>query len=402
MPTVLFINSAQNLYSTGKIVEQIGEAASRKGWNCYVAACARYRRPSKMNEIPMGTILSEKIHAVNSVLFDNHGLGSTAATNQLIDTIERINPDIVNIHNIHGYYINYKILFSYLSTKSFPIVLTMHDCWNFTGHCVHFDKINCYKWKQQCNNCPLTHTYPKSFIDRSKRNFKLKKQLFTSVPNMTLAPVSHWLGEVASNSFLRKYPVHVIQNGIDLDVFKPLSSSQREKFNIGDKFVVLGVASHFGKSKGLEEFVRLSKDMPEIKVVLVGASPSEIKTLPSEILAISRTQNQQEMVEFYSIADVFVNPTYEDTFPTTNLESLACGTPVITYETGGSPEAIDEETGIVVPKGDYEELISAICKIKIEGKQKYSKKCRFRAERLFNKVERFQEYVSLFEELVKK
>lgn len=401
MPTLLQINAALNRGSTGRIAEQIGLLAIEQGWNVYIAHGARYTNRSGLNAIQVVTKVEEKQHAIKSMLFDSHGLGSKKATKKLVERIKEIKPDIIHLHNIHGYYLNYKVLFEYLATIDTPVVWTLHDCWTMTGHCAHFDAAGCNKWKTGCHKCPLKREYPKSlFIDRSNRNYNLKKRLFGSLKNAIIVPVSNWLGNIVSESYLKNHKIQVINNGVDINIFKPQKTTEfRNKLNIGNKIVLLGVATAWHNEKGLREFIRLSEN-PRYQVIMVGV-PAEIeKDLSKEIIAIGRTNNQQELAEYYSVADILVNPTYNDSFPTVNLEALACGTPVITYRTGGSSESITEQTGIVVEKGNFNELIKAIETICNKGKEYYSVACRERAVSLYNKDDRFNEYIELYNTLL--
>lgn len=401
MPTLLQIDSCLGILSTGKITESIGRLARNKGWDCHIAHGARYVGKSQMKSMQVVSKSGEYMHYFKSLFFDAHGLGSTMKTRKLIQKISEINPDIIHLHCIHGYYLNYKVLFEYLSKKNIPVVWTFHDCWSLTGHCAHFDSVGCDKWKKECHDCPLKGTYPKSlFVDASTRNFRLKKKLFTSVPNLTIVSVSQWLADIVKESFMSKYPVEIINNGVDIDIFKPIDSSKlRNKLGIGDKCILLGVATAWHNEKGLREFIHLSEN-PEYQVIMVGV-PTEIKkNLPKEIIAIERTNSQQELAEYYSMAHMLVNPTYNDSFPTVNLEALACGTPVVTFRTGGSPESITPETGIVVEKGNYRQLVDAIEAVRRKGKVHYSTACRERAETMYNKEEKFADYIKLYEKLV--
>lgn len=402
MPKLLQINSASNVGSTGKIVEQIGLLASDYGWDCYVAHGARYIGNSRLPTFQVSPAFEEKCHWVKSVVLDAHGFGSEKGTKRFVEWLEEIKPDVAHLHNIHGYFVNIPILFNYIYEKGIPVVWTLHDCWSFTGHCVYFDRVGCNRWLEECGRCPQLSSYPRSlFLDRSSRNLRMKRQVIGRLPRLTLVPVSEWLGDLVKQSYLGKYPVHVIHNGIDLNVFKPTVSDLKKQYGIEGKFVVLGVADIFGDRKGLEEFIQLHQSYgDDIQVVLVGVSEEEKKRLPEGIIALRRTTNVNQLVEFYSMADVFANPTYEDNFPTTNIEALACGTPVITYLTGGSPEAVDENTGIVVEKGNYNAFVEAINKIRKNGKASYSNACRKRAVEQFNKDDRFLDYIKLYDEII--
>lgn len=400
MPTILQINAAKNCGSTGKIAEQIALLTQDHGWKAYIAHGYRYDRGGEVEGIAVTDKWGEYLHLVRSLFDDGHGLGSLNETKHLIKRIEKITPDIIHLHNIHGYYLNYPELFKYLSTIDTPVVMTLHDCWSFTGHCVYFDKVGCYKWKTGCDSCPQKASYPRSLVDRSERNYKYKKELLSNLRNLTIVPVSNWLKGLVLESFLAKYPIRTIHNGIDLGKFKPSMSDFREKHSLNGKFIILGVADGYGDRKGIPEFNKLSKEFgDDVKIVMVGLTEYEKKQVSSKIFAMGRTRTQQELIDIYSSADVYINPTYEDNFPTTNLEALACGTPVITYKTGGSPEAINENTGIVVEKGDFKALHSAIIKVKEIGKQHYSEACVKRAKDNYNMYDRFEEYIQLYNQL---
>lgn len=401
MPRIVQINTALNRGSHGRIVEQISLMAAERGFETTIVHGARYVNKSQFADIQVTTKNQELLNSVRSLLFDAHGFGLKNATKSLITKLEAIKPDIVHLHNIHGYYLNYQILFEYLEKSGLPVVWTLHDCWSMTGHCSQFENYNCDKWKTQCHDCQYhMDWYPKSVIDRSKRNFDLKKQCFTSVKNMTIVPVSHWLENVVKQSFLAKYPIKVIHNGVDLLSFRPKRNEMERSGEIlSDKFTILGVASNWDNDKGIQEFVKLSQN-PDYHVVMIGVKDDLKKQLPKNIIAVSHTNSQKELAEYYSMADVFVNPTYKDTFPTVNLEALACGTPVITYKTGGSPESVTPETGIVVEKGNFEQLCEAVETIRKNGKHCYSTNCRERAVKFYNKDERFKDYIDLYENIL--
>lgn len=396
MPTVLQINSCANWGSTGKIAEQINQAATHKGWKTYLAY-GREVNPSQSELIHVGNKASQAIALAEARLFDNDGLSNRRATQRLVKTIMAIKPDIIHLHNLHGYYINYRILFEYLNTTNIPVVWTLHDCWTFTGHCAHFVEVDCGKWINGCERCPLKKSYPTSWgFDRSSRNFQLKKQSFASNKNLHLIAVSQWLADFVKRSFFHNVDLRVINNGIDLKVFKPTKFEKKKKFRI------LGVSSVWTRSKGLFDVFRLREllNEDEFEIMLVGLSDEQIKSLPIGIIGIARINSVEELVDYYSSADVFVNPTYGDTFPTTNLEALACGTPVITYRTGGSPESVGVGTGMVVKQGDVNAIVDAVKTVQSLGKPHFANACRNRAEQLYNREERYNEYVELYEKLI--
>lgn len=402
MKNLLIINTVANTGSTGRIAEEIGLLANSEGFESQLA----YGQKAVNSQLPVikiGNKTDFYIHALETRLYDNHGFSSRAATQKFVKKLDEWKPDIINLHNLHGYYLNVEILFNYLKKVQVPIVWTFHDCWPFTGHCTHFDSVNCMKWKEECRECPLSRSYPASwFVDRSHVNFHKKKELFNGLNNMTIVTPSKWLADFIPDSFLGNYPVRVINNGINLEQFKPcFDENILSKYGIKKNTYILGVASVWHERKGLGDFIKLRSMFPkDIKIVLVGISPKIEKTLPSGIISVPRTESIYELAALYSSASVFVNPTYVDNFPTTNIEALACGTPVVTYRTGGSPESIDERTGIVVEKGDISGLKLAIEKVVRTEKPLYSSSCRERAENKYDKDDRYHEYIALFREML--
>lgn len=401
MPKLLQIDSCLGILSTGKISESIAKLAMAHGWECYIFHGARCIGNTVQHHYKVSSLASEYIHYAESLLFDRHALGSRCATKKIIKKIKKIKPDVIQLHCIHGYYINYKLLFEYLNTSDIPVVWTFHDCWAFTGHCAYFDIIDCVKWKTKCNECDLLSEYPKSlFRDRSEKNYLLKKKLFTNIKNLTIITVSIWLEELVKQSFFCDSRIITIHNGVDLTTFRPLKKSTLvQKMKLEQKKIILGVAAVWDERKGLTDFFRLSKMLNDnFKIVLVGLSKEQIKQIPPEIIGISRTNNPTELAELYTAAMVFVNPTYSDNFPTTNIEALACGTPIILYNTGGSPEAIDSKTGYVIQQGDLLSLVKIITYLSDNPISPQA--CRERAEKLYNKDERFMDYIKLYEGLI--
>ncbi len=399
---LLQINTSVNSGSTGRIAEEIGKLLIANGHQSIIAF-GRGNQPSESETIRIGNDLDIKWHGLKSRLFDRHGFGSGNATKLFVKQVEQLKPDIIHFHNLHGYYLNVEVLFKYLRSVNIPIVWTFHDCWPFTGHCSFFDYVNCFRWKTGCFSCPNKHGYPESLlIDNSRNNYNRKKQLFSSVKQLQIITPSNWLSNHVTESFLKGYPVQTIHNGIDLTVFKPMADDAiRVKYNLGNKKIILGVASTWDRRKGLDDFIRVSSPIgDELQIVLVGLNTDQLKDLPQGIMGIARTENTNELAALYSAASVFVNPTYVDNFPTTNLEALACGTPVITYNTGGSPESIDANTGIVVVKGDINGLHEAILEITAKGEAHYQPLCRERAVSLFNKDDRYMDYLHLYKQLL--
>lgn len=392
--------------STGRIMQEIGELAMQNGWECHIAYSKGRDgiRECRSDIIPVGNKWSTAWHGIETRLFDRHGLASSHATRQFVRKIEEIRPDVVHIHNIHGYFLNYQILFDYLSKAGIPVVWTVHDCWLYTGHCYYYSFVGCDRWQTGCHHCPQKKEFPTSlFCDRSRRNFEDKKAAFTSMPldGMTIVPVSEWIRNEMRRSFLSAYPFRVIHNGINTDIFNIYDDRQvRKTFGLGNRHILLGVASIWSREKGLDDFIRMAGMLNEDEVVvLVGIKPEDRKRLPDNVVGIARTENIRQLAELYAAADVFVNPTWQDNYPTVNMEAIACGTPVVTYRTGGSVEVITPATGMIVEQGNLNELLKSIREIESKGKASYQEACRKYALLNFRKEDRYMEYLRLYEEL---
>lgn len=395
MPKLLQINVTANWGSTGKIAESIGMAALKAGWESYIAY-GRWCNSSNSQLIKIGGRFDVYFHFAEQRVRDNEGLCSRRATRRLINQIEVIKPDVVQLHNIHDHYLNYRLLFEYLNQTDIKVVWTFHDCWAFTGHCFHFVTKNCKKWKTGCYECPMKNVFPKTLFDKSKEHYELKKKLFCGNKNLTIVPCSDWMAGYVKQSFLKDKRIEVIKNGVDLNVFKPSGVAGKV-----DDFNVLAVSNVWNEDKGLSDIFKMRKLLPEsYRITIVGLTSKQVDALPAGIVGIERTQNVQELVRLYSEASVLINPTYADTFPTVNLEALACGTPVITYRTGGSPEAIDENTGVVDEQGDVESMAEAIKSVCSKDRKQYTEACRKRAEKYFDKNKCFEKYIQLYEGLL--
>ena len=354
---VVQINSVCGVGSTGRIAVDISKKLNDEGIEnliFYGVGDSDYK-----HGIKFGGKRNVRTHQLGTRLLGKHGFYSKHATKDLVEKLKEFDPDIVHLHNIHGHYLNVEVLFKYLKSSNKKVIWTLHDCWSFTGHCAHFDFIGCTKWRTECNKCPQLNEYPRSLIfDRSKEAFNDKRRLFNEINEMIIVTPSTWLKNLVSESFLQNYSVKVINTGIDLDLFKPSKNNFKEERSIKDKFMILGVANFWGRRKGFNHFIELSKNLRSDEViVLVGVTNEQIQELPENIIGIKRTNSIKELAEIYSAADVFINPTLEDTFPTTNLEAMACGTPIITFNTGGSPESVYEKTGLVVEKDNLKALI---------------------------------------------
>lgn len=388
---VVQLNVTCGAGSTGKICLAVSEILNDRGIENYILY-------SELDsDYECGIKYTDNVHiklqALKSRAFGNYGFNSRSITKALIRHLEKINPDVVHLHNIHGHGCNLEILFNYFKEKKIKLFWTFHDCWAFTGYCPHFDMAGCDKWQTKCHDCPQKGEYS-FFFDKSDALFEKKKSLFTGL-DLTIITPSQWLANMVKLSFLKNYEVKVINNGIDLDVFKPRQSGFREEYNCQDKFLILGVAFNWDNRKGLDVFSHLANTLPrDCVIALVGADEKAKSLLGDKVITIDRTANQSQLAEIYTAADLFVNATREDTFPTVNIESLACGTPVLTFDTGGSGEIIDNSCGIKVKKNDTEALINAILSIK-QDKPFSGENCRKRAER-FNMKDKFQEYANLY------
>lgn len=360
---ILQINSVCGVTGTGHIVADLYEAAMERGHECAVAYGEHkfHNDPGDMRTIEIGTMRDCNLHAVYTRIWDAQGFGSRHATAEFLKKVDDYRPDVVHLHNLHGYYLNIELLFRYLKQKKIKVVWTLHDCWSFTGHCVHFLEAGCDKWKVECGHCPLMRQYPASLlIDRSTQNYRRKKELFTGIEDMTLLVPSRWLESRVQESFLQDYPTRVVYNGINLDIYHPTVGSFRTKYHLEDKFIVLGVANVWIERKGLATFLRLAKDLGEnYQVVLVGLDKEQIAALPENILGLPRTDSAAELAEIYTAADVFLNPGREETFGLTVAEAMACGTWPIVYADTACVEVVERGTGQVVT-GGLRELEQAI------------------------------------------
>ncbi len=390
---MLQINSTCGYGSTGRIAVDILREVEREGGEGMIAY-GRNSAPDGVNAYKITSEWGVRLHGVLSRLTDRHGMYSRRATRRLVKVMQEYDPDIIHLHNVHGYYLHVPTLFRYLKECQKPVVWTLHDCWSFTGHCAHFDYHGCDRWQTGCYTCPQKDQYPASVLaDASKKNYVQKKALFTSPDNLTLVTPSQWLAALVKKSYFKQYPVQVIRNGIDLQKFKPTAGDFRKKYGLEGKQIVLGVASVWTDRKGLCDFVKLQPLLREDQqIVMVGLDDAQLAALPAGIIGIKRTNSVEELAEIYTAADVFFNPTYEDNYPTTNLEAISCGTPVVTYRTGGSPESVSEGNGFVVEQGALAAAVAAFDRV--DG-------CAADMHEAFDAAQRYREYTALYKELLK-
>ena len=392
--------------STGKIMFGIAACAKCAGATVrtfsprfYYKKHQKVRTLTTLDHAYFGVAKENLLHKAIAMVYGLENYGSFFGTLQLIQELKTYQPDVIHLHNLHNYTVHLPLLFHYLKRSGAHVVWTLHDCWAMTGRCPHFTIVKCGQWKTGCNRCPQIREYPRYYIDQTKHQWRMKRRLFTKLTDMMIVTPSQWLADLEKQSFLKALDTRVINNGIDLSIFQPTESDFREDYNIPtDKPILLGVAFDWGKRKGLDVFLKLAEDLGDAyQIVLVGTNEHVDAQLPASIISIHRTQNQRELAEIYSAADIFINPTREDTFPTVNIESLACGTPVITFATGGSPEILDDTCGMVVPCDDVHALEDAIHHV-IQDKPFSREACRKRAEQ-FDMNDKFAEYVALYREL---
>lgn len=388
--------------STGKIMMGIAEVARAQGHEVMCASpitttnrdagedCGYYR---------IGTFNSRRVNVVLARITGFNGCFAWIVTYKLLNKIDEFKPDVIQLHNLHNSYVNLPMLFSYIKKRNIPVVWTLHDCWAFTAQCCHFTVVKCSKWKTGCWNCPQYKEYPEALYDNTRRMWGLKKKWFTGVKNLAIVAPSEWLAGLVKESYLKDYPVKVINNGIDLNIFKPSESKYRMEWGAaGAQKVILGVSFGWGIKKGLDCFIRLASELDgkAFRIVLVGTDERIDKQLPPKVISIHRTQNQNELACIYSAADVLVNPTQEEVLGLVNVEAQACGTPVITFRTGGSPECIDADSGVVVDS--FQELLEAIKENKYAVADQTAcikSACRF------DEKKKYVDYLNLYDEIVR-
>lgn len=399
---VLQINGWYPDGSTGKIVKNISELLEDNGDSSYIAFGSSNSKEIKLdNQLRIKTKMGVYISIIQTRLWGRNGFNDKMATHRLIHWINIIQPDIIHLHNIHGHYVNVKLLFGFLKEIDIPVIWTLHDCWSITGHCAYFDYVGCNKWKKGCHNCQQLKYYPISFSDRSKINYSDKKRIFTSLlPNrLEIVVPSKWLKNIIKQSFLNKYSVRQIYNGIDLDIFRPVQSHIRTQFGLNNKKIILAVVYGYNERKGLLDLNILAELLEDsYKILVIGIAQKDREKFNSKILVLGKTDTQYELAEFYSAADVYVNLTLEEVLGMTNIEALACGTPVITYDSGGSTECVDQNTGVVVEKGNIEQVKQKIVEVLAKPKSFYFSACRLRAEQYFDKKVMAEQYLQLYKE----
>ena len=403
---LLQINVTANWGSTGRIVDMCCKYASQEGWECY-EAYGRYNNPSEFQQIKVGSKFNVYEHYAENLIFDREGLASRKSTRDLIKLIKSLQPYVIHLHNIHDHWLNYKILFEYLNQTNIRVVWTFHDFWGITGHCTHFVNYDCEQFKTECHDCPFARGKFLPLTKRTKRNFNLKKQLFTANKHLTIVPVSKWVGEIVRQSFLKDKEIMIIPNGVDTNVFRPTMPTEFQKSSedfkrMHGRFVIMAVSSQWKSStKGLNDYKKMAEILKDDEViVLVGVNDKTINNLPSNIIGIKRTNSQQELAALYTRADVIVSFSSAETFGLTIVEGYACGTPAVVYNNTAPPSLITPDTGIVVPNHDYVAAYNAIQTIKKYGKKNYERACVQLAKDNYSKEKCYENYVRLYESMI--
>lgn len=397
---VLQINSFyKNGGSTGRIAYDLKTLSEEYGIENHVAFGYEFIPTADPDTFRMEGMFGYYRSILMTRLFASHGFDNIWETLRLIRYMDKVRPDVIHLHNIHSYYIHVGMLFRYIKRHNIPVIWTLHDSWSITGWCTGFDYVQCDKWREGCHHCPLQKEYPKSwFLDRSRSNWHKKRKTFSGVRDLTIVTPSEWLADLVRQSYLKDYPVMTLNNGIDTDIFLPTPSDIKKELGIDGKRMILSMAMYMMKAKGIDYLLQL-RDMlnDNERLVLVGVEAKDVPMLENgRCICLPQTPDVNFLVRMYSAADIFINTTLQDTFPTTNLESLACGTPVVTFATGGSVESVDEETGEIVPQRDTPALLAAIRRVCDKGKAYYAPHCREKALRLYNKRTQFEKYIELY------
>ena len=398
MPKLLQINSVVNTGSTGRIVEQLGLFAISQGWESYIAF-GREARDSKSHLIKIGSSLEVYTHAIATRFFDLHGLMSKWATKRFLKKLDVLKPDVVHIHNLHGYYVNFPMLFKYLKAHDIPTVITMHDFWLMTGHCSSIKNI-CDKWKTGCNHCPMLSQYPSSMLDRSRSNWRLKASLYADLPNETLLPVSDWLSRYVALSMMKSLNRQVISNGIDTSLFKPYVAEHSVVSGVNwSKFSIMVIATRWTQANGYKDIIELSKRLPvDCQIVMVGLNDEQLREIPANIVGFKKIENLSQLQELYTKSDVLFNQNKDVTFGLVTAEAMACGTPAIVLKGTAGEEIVDERTGFVVQ--DYYQVIDIIPNLRKLNKENMAKLCRERVLQMFDSRKQFQKFLDLYNQLL--
>lgn len=397
---ILQINSNYGIGSTGKNLEEIQIWMENNNHEIYIACSSEC--DSNKDCYGIETPTGKKIHWIKSILLGKQAFFSKKATIKLIRYIQKVSPDIIHLNNLHDNYINFKLLGEYLIKEQIPTVLTLHDCWFYTGKCCHYVSSKCYKWKTECYNCPRVRKDNKSlFLDRANIMHKTKKYIFENMEFLAVIGVSDWITSEAKESILKNAKIiRRIYNWIDTDIFKPINTNLKERLNLNEFKILLGISSYWTKEKGIFDFIKIAEKMPDnYRIVLIGKIKINEK-LPNKIIVVDEIQDSHVLNEFYNMADVFLNLSVEESFGKVTAESLAAGTPVITYDQTASPEIICEECGFSVETSNIDQVIDKMKELIKNGKKRYSLNCTKHATTNFNKNTNIKEYEKIYNELM--
>ena len=396
---IVSINSL-NTGSTGRIMRQIADQAKLRGHD--VVLCYPHSRTNEINHQKSAIYIVNRYIRRIGALLDFIGLYRFAfgiSTLLFLLKVDKLRPDVVHLHNLHGSYINIYLLFKYLKKRNITVFWTLHDCWAFTGHCGHYITIGCTKWTSGCHSCPKYMDYPSSLFDDSRGRYRYKKSLFTDLPNLTLVPVSKWLASQCSQSFLKDLPLKPISNGIDIRTFSYCKSDVKIRYGIQGKFVAIGLATSWGEDKGFSDYLELASLLSDDEVILMVGLTEELKSkLPSNIIGISRTESIEELVSLYSSVDVLLSLSKAETFGLTIIEAMSCGTPAIAYDNTAQKELILPETGFLVKTGAIEDVYQCMKTVRSNGRDFYAQNCRKYVETKFSDSLQYSKYVDLYED----
>lgn len=399
MPKLVLVNTVCS-GSHGRLMRDLRSAAQANGFQ----VCVAYGRgdPFSGDTVRIGAQKDVLAHVALTRALDMHGRGSRGATEAFVRHLSDLSPDLLHLHNIHGYYLHAQTLFDFIRERNLPTLWTLHDCWALTGHCSHFTRAYCARWQNGCHDCPLKREYPASFgLDASRRNWQWKKDAFSTVPTLRLVTPSLWLSDVVRGSYLGQLPRRVVPNGIDLSLFRPVDGSAvRESLGVEpDQALLLCVARPFDARKGYADMLRVAERLKEkARVVMIGLSDRQLRSLPPYVIGLSGTDGPEELVPYYAAADCLVNPTYEDTYPTVNMEALACATPVVGYGVGGAKEQLADPVGLPLPVGNPDLLADSALRSALK-KKSLSPLCRRYAEQHFDRGKAIGQYIEIYHQM---
>lgn len=358
---ILQINAVYGFRSTGIIIKDIAIALKKEGHEAYFAYQTANERPE--NGYLIGNKFVWKWHALYSRVFGRQAYASKSSTKKLLKWIDTVQPDVVHLHNLHSNYINLNLLCDYLVEKNIATVITLHDCWYFTGKCSHYVAVGCDKWQKSCGNCPrLKQEQASLFFDNTSKVLKDKIKHLNSIPNLTIVGCSHWITEELKKSHLKPNKIEVIYNGVDTKIFTPHKSDFRDKNSIGNQFLIMGMADKWCTDKNKEIVQQIIQNNLDSKIVIVGCKESQKEEFKNvrNVIALGYITDRKELSDIYAASDVFVNLTHADTLPTVNMESICCGTPVITFDCCGSPELVDGDSGYIIKENDSRALLERL------------------------------------------